>query len=348
MQTVKLPSELCYKLDKLNRTFLWGHMSDRRTVHLVDWATVCSPKSLGGLGIKSMKLMNQSLLAKAGWRLLQGEKGTWSRLISCRYLNHMSLMHAKEQKNGQCSHIWKGIKFGAKLLFDGTVWRVGDGKTVRFCTDVWMGDCGPLVSHAIIAVNETMLRELVQDYVKNASWDMEKLALVLPWSIIHQIAKVHVGRNSDRLIWGGSAGGIFSVKTAYNIGLSSSSSIPWQWSFLWGLKLPTKIITFLWSLLHGKILTNEHRMARCLTDDDSCPRCSSGIESMDHLLRGCKDSIFVWEHVCAGSSKAMNFSGNISTWLITNLKNSARTIDGVHWFIIFTLTLWYIWKWRVL
>ncbi|KAK0578928.1 hypothetical protein LWI29_018508 [Acer saccharum] len=43
MQTVKFPSEMCYKLDKINRDFLWGH-SSKAAVHLVKWDTVCLPK----------------------------------------------------------------------------------------------------------------------------------------------------------------------------------------------------------------------------------------------------------------------------------------------------------------
>ncbi|KAK2642352.1 hypothetical protein Ddye_024115 [Dipteronia dyeriana] len=57
MQSIKLPME--------------GSNSDKRKIHLVKWDTVCLPKKLGGLGIRKMKLMNQSLLAKIGWRLYQ-------------------------------------------------------------------------------------------------------------------------------------------------------------------------------------------------------------------------------------------------------------------------------------
>ncbi|KAL5768233.1 hypothetical protein ACOSQ2_015016 [Xanthoceras sorbifolium] len=78
MQSTKLHNDLCCKLDRVNREFLWGHSTERSSVHLVNWAMVCKPKILGGLGIKSMKLMNQSLLAKFGWRILLGEDGVWS------------------------------------------------------------------------------------------------------------------------------------------------------------------------------------------------------------------------------------------------------------------------------
>ncbi|KAK3193440.1 hypothetical protein Dsin_024750 [Dipteronia sinensis] len=45
MQSVKLPIEVCNKLDKLNREFLWGHSVDQRKIHLINWETTCLPKS---------------------------------------------------------------------------------------------------------------------------------------------------------------------------------------------------------------------------------------------------------------------------------------------------------------
>ncbi|CAL8158092.1 unnamed protein product [Prunus armeniaca] len=71
MQTVKLPISVCDRLDQLNRNFLWGHTADKATIHLVNWETFCKPKVVGGLRIKKMAWMNQALLAKSGWRLLQ-------------------------------------------------------------------------------------------------------------------------------------------------------------------------------------------------------------------------------------------------------------------------------------
>ncbi|VVA40999.1 PREDICTED: reverse mRNAase, partial [Prunus dulcis] len=79
MQTAKLPMSVCDKLDQLNRNFLWGHTSNTSKIHLVNWEQVCKPKIVGGLGIKRSAWMNQALLAKTGWRLLQHEQGLWSQ-----------------------------------------------------------------------------------------------------------------------------------------------------------------------------------------------------------------------------------------------------------------------------
>ncbi|KAH7568757.1 hypothetical protein JRO89_XS06G0045300 [Xanthoceras sorbifolium] len=270
------------KLDKVNRNFLWGHTVNRKTVHLVNWGTVCTPKGNGGLGIKSTKLMNQSLLAKAGWRILQGEKGVWSQLLICKYLNNANLLIPSGDKS-VCSSTWKGIKFGTKLLSSGINWRIGNSNSVHFWIDVWASDCGSLVNHASVVLNDTLLSEKVKDYV---------------------------------------------------------------WNFIWKLKLSPKVLTFLWSILHGKILTNDHRRTRCLTTDSSCPRCCSGLESIDHLLRGWRYSVGIWNQVSAGFSSATTFSDNFISWIYTNLKNTASLVGDAPWYVVFALTIWYIWKWR--
>jgi len=42
---------------------------------------VCQQKRNGGLGIKDLRLMNISLLAKWRWRWLDGEKVLWKKVV---------------------------------------------------------------------------------------------------------------------------------------------------------------------------------------------------------------------------------------------------------------------------
>lgn len=64
MNTCKLPRRTIEGLEKLHRDFLWGDWNQHPTVHPVAWKQVCCPKELGGLGIRDLTDMNQSLLAK--------------------------------------------------------------------------------------------------------------------------------------------------------------------------------------------------------------------------------------------------------------------------------------------
>ncbi|KAK2635586.1 hypothetical protein Ddye_030378 [Dipteronia dyeriana] len=57
-----------------------------------------------------------------------------------------------------------------------------------------------------------------------------------------------------------------------------------------------------------------------MTADASCRRCEAGIENVDHLLRGCRVSIAVWEAVSKGITSSISFKGGLDVWLADNLR----------------------------
>lgn len=64
------PKGLCAELDRLIRHFLWGGNKDHNRIHLVNWATMCKDKLVGGLGLKPSLLVNQAYFIKLGWRMI--------------------------------------------------------------------------------------------------------------------------------------------------------------------------------------------------------------------------------------------------------------------------------------
>ncbi|KAL5763937.1 hypothetical protein ACOSQ2_016531 [Xanthoceras sorbifolium] len=292
-------------MDRINRNFLWGHMEEKKAVHLIKWDTVCKPKSKGGLGLKKMKNLNQSLLAKAGWRMIQPGAGLWS-----------SLLHNKYFENG------------------GLLWRLGDGKSINFWTERWLPDLGSLEAHACIQLNEDKLKEKVCCYFDKGSWDIHKLRDVVPEAL------------HDKLIWGLSNGGNFTVKSAYDLQCGVAEVTEWDWNFIWRLKLPPKITHFLWLLLHGRLLTNVHRCSRGLDDVATCPRCNISNEDLNHLLRDCNYSINIWRSIWGCGRASTLLKGDLNTWLRCNLKDKSCSDNMIPNFLLFASTLWFLWKWR--
>ncbi|MCH95493.1 ribonuclease H protein [Trifolium medium] len=70
---------------KIQRNFLWGWLSNRRRICWVKWTDICRPKREGGLGIRDLRVMNTSLLAKWRWNLLMEGDEVWRRVVVVKY-----------------------------------------------------------------------------------------------------------------------------------------------------------------------------------------------------------------------------------------------------------------------
>ncbi|KAL0302724.1 UNVERIFIED_CONTAM: putative ribonuclease H protein [Sesamum calycinum] len=86
-----LPKGVLKNLEQKMRTFLWqGHIG--RGNAKVAWDQTCKPKAEGGLGISSLITLNQALILKQLWRILQND-GTsiWVDWIQQYRLRHSTV-----------------------------------------------------------------------------------------------------------------------------------------------------------------------------------------------------------------------------------------------------------------
>ncbi|XP_031111997.1 uncharacterized protein LOC116015970 [Ipomoea triloba] len=67
------------------------------------------------------------------------------------------------------------------------------------------------------------------------------------------------------------------------------------WETLWKIKVPSKMKDFLWLAMHGQVLGNAERKRRGMTGDGRCNICPEREESMEHILRDCKQAKEVWK-----------------------------------------------------
>ncbi|GAA0172759.1 hypothetical protein LIER_26518 [Lithospermum erythrorhizon] len=76
--------------------------------------------------------MNLALLAKQGWRLINGEASLLYKILNGHYFK----IRAKLESNP--SFGWRSILEGRKVLMEGVRWRVGDGKRIDVWKDPWV------------------------------------------------------------------------------------------------------------------------------------------------------------------------------------------------------------------
>ena len=61
MSLFVIPKRVVYRLEKIQRDFLWGGGTLVNKPHLVNWPVVCLDNKKGGLGFRSLLILNKAL-----------------------------------------------------------------------------------------------------------------------------------------------------------------------------------------------------------------------------------------------------------------------------------------------
>jgi hypothetical protein len=134
---LKMSVKVWREVVKIQRTFLWGGLTNRRKLCWVKWKDICRPKKEGGLGIRDVRIMNLSLLAKWRWKLLSEGDEVWRSVVVARYGNGVvgNLNLDVEVSRSGTSGWWRDI---CRVDIDGgwlnqvVVKKLGNGPTISF------------------------------------------------------------------------------------------------------------------------------------------------------------------------------------------------------------------------
>lgn len=85
MQHDILPSGVLLDIERLQRNFIWGEEEGKKAWHQLAWDRMCMPKHLGGVGIKSLKHMNEAFVLKSLWRLHTNPSDLWVQVLLGKY-----------------------------------------------------------------------------------------------------------------------------------------------------------------------------------------------------------------------------------------------------------------------
>ena len=159
----------------------------------------------------------------------------------------------------------------------------------------------------------------------------------------------------DKLFWKYSNDGEYKVKSAYEILVKDCSTAQRQtqpqegvWKLIWGVKVPLKVNTLVWKLMHDRLPTLLSLNNRGITTQSLCPSSNAEDESTTHLFLLCPFTRACWH----GSALALHSSDfnntTIQQWLasLLNRYKKKREANSMEYLQAIFTTLWTIWNYR--
>ena len=220
--------------------------------------------------------------------------------------------------------------------------------------NLWHDNCLPRGSlrstiQGPLNADDEVLR--VKDVFGINGWDWSSLSFHIPNQVLLEINSIPItvraNQGEDRLIWAGANQGDFDLKYAYALAMGNEAKDEdFNGSWVWKLDTIPRVKTFIWQCLHNSIGVGECLVKRCISESNICPLCQKEPESILHRLRDCVTSKQTWERLGINPSNAF-YEGNLIPWLETNCKdNSCRLGEQPPWKILFSFTIWLLWKQR--
>jgi hypothetical protein len=369
---MKMPTLVWKKLISIQRALLWGGVNRRRKISWVKWEVVCQPKTDGGLGVKDVRVMNLSLLAKWRWRILQYEESLRRDVITARYGEEIGLsadwMGLSFPSNS--SNWWKDLKSidevanSSKWFSGGMVRKIGNGESTKFWHVKWIGDVALKVKFprlfSLSEQKDIMISEvLVVPYNSEFlvwrrglfQWEVEQL---LQLNTLLQAAALASGR--DKWMWRLEEDGLFKVQSAYNcLGrlLLAADPLPIMeaivFNKIWLSPAPSKIIACSWQMLYDRLPSKQNlyiRGARNIQENQTCGWCENNTESGLHLLLHCNFAQSVWRKFWNWLRVDIIVPPNLFILFIVFMGGAVNNKMRKGLLLIWHSTMWFIWKAR--
>jgi ribonuclease HI len=301
---------------------------------------------MGGLGIKKFGLMNKALIGKQYWRICNNPNSLLAKTLTSKYCPQEDVHTHIPKKHS--SWIWRSIMGKDIPTLSTGVWRVGRGHNIPINHPYWYPINPESPAHVLAQVS--CVADLIDQNL--GTWKTNTIHQLYPPDIAQQILSIPIPRTStpaitDKIIWPYTSTGEFQVRKAYTLLQhdipNGSGTLHHNWKLLWKLKLPHKILTFTWKILHHALPLKTELNKRGINCANTCSLCNSITETMEHIFLQCSFARAVWlgVNITTASINANNIA--VDHWIqnmINGPNGDSNTLELV------LTTLWCIWSQR--
>ena len=169
------------------------------------------------MGFRDLRDFNLSMLAKQGWRMLQGNNSLLYKCFKARYFPHSSFLDAKESPG--CYYVWRSLVAAISILRSGYCWRVGNGSSISVLGDKWIPNYP--INKVLHPTNELVDEMAVSELIDTDLhvWRSDVIKALFHREDAELITKIPLSRRvvPDSISWLHNKNGKFIVKSAYKV-----------------------------------------------------------------------------------------------------------------------------------
>lgn len=135
--------------------------------------------------------------------------------------------------------------------------------------------------------------------------------------------KTLVSVEEDRIQWGWSTKGSFTVREAYMLAIDSQNLPKLKiWRRIWGQNLRPKVSNFLWLMVQIRTLTWDNLCKRGFVEPSRCSLCLYQEETIEHLFKSCPFVGYLWDQ----SEILFRRRGRISHGILASIEESGHKL----------------------
>lgn len=281
--------------------FLWKD-NHGRGIHWKQKAIIQRPRQLGGLGIRSVSILNSALLLRKAWWINQNPHLLLAKLYNSfrlpgrqRLINHNFLSWGR-----------KGILTAENVLMDSCRWKVGTGVDIHISDSNWLPGGPPLFRDNIPLVEMANLKVAHLKLPNFQGWDSRKINQLFEPASARRIQSLEPNNSStvrDIQYWPYTKSENYNTRTGYDLLYSQQIEIysmtsPFEAKFfrsLWGSHIMPEWKFFLWRLWYNALATSQNPHKRAFLPKSECPICLDDQENLVHLFCQCPAAIEAWD-----------------------------------------------------